>query len=69
MNTAKKRIIQLIDELPESRAGEVIDFLEFLSQRKDQELVLDADEEEDLWNRIRTEETVSGKDVNLMFGV
>lgn len=69
MNTAKNRIIKLIEELPESRAGEVIDFLEFLNQKKDQELYLDAEEENDLWSRIRTEEKVSGKDVNTLFGV
>jgi len=64
MNTAVKEIIfKLISEIPETKAGEIIDFLEFLKLKKDQELYLDNTEEEELWNLIKTDEKISNEKV------
>ena len=59
MNSAKEEIKRLVDELPESRAGEVIDFLLYLKNKKDDDLYLDVKEEEEIWNLIKTDERVS----------
>ena len=59
MNSAKEKIKRLVDELPESRAGEVIDFLLYLKNKKDDDLYLDVKEEEEIWNLIKTDERVS----------
>lgn len=45
MNTAKDIINKLVDDLPESKAGEVIDFLMYLKNRKEQDLYMDNQEE------------------------
>ncbi len=37
MNTAKERIIKLIEEIPENKAGEIIDFLLYLKGREEQD--------------------------------
>ena len=62
-NTAKDLIKKLVDDIPESKAGEVIDFLLYLKNKSDQELYLDIEEEE-LWNLIKTDERVSSQKVN-----
>lgn len=41
MNTAKDIIKKLVDEIPESKAGEVIDFLLYLKGKKETSLYLD----------------------------
>lgn len=61
MNTAKEVIKKLVDELPETKAGEVIDFLLFLKDKKEQELVLKADEEEEIWYLINNDERISSE--------
>ena len=63
MNTAKERIIKLIDEIPETKAGEVIDFLMYLKDKKENELYLDIQEEDELWNLINTDERISSEEV------
>ena len=55
---------KIIDDIPETKAGEVIEFLLYLKTRKDQELHLDSLEEEELWDLIKTDETVSSDKVN-----
>ena len=45
MNTAKDIINKLVDDLPESKAGEVIDFLMYLKNRKEQDLYMDNQKE------------------------
>lgn len=70
MNTAKDIILKLIDEIPETKIGEVIDFLLYLKGKKDQELYLDPQEEEEVWNLIKTDERISSEKVNdLLKGV
>ena len=64
MNTAKDVIKKLIDEIPESKAGEVIDFLLYLKSKKEQDLYLDPQEEEEIWNLIKTDERVSSEKVS-----
>jgi hypothetical protein len=62
MNTAKDRIKKLVDEIPESKAGEVIDFLLYLKTKSEQELYLTPEEEELFWNRIQNDERISSED-------
>jgi hypothetical protein len=64
MNTAKDIIKKLVDEIPESKAGEVIDFLLYLKNKKEQDLYLDVQEEEEIWNLIKTDEKISSEKVN-----
>lgn len=62
MNTAKDRIKRLVDEIPETKAGEVIDFLLYLKSKKEQETFLTVEEEE-IWNAINNDERMSSKEV------
>ena len=64
VNTAKDLILKLIDEIPETKAGEVIDFLLYLKGKKDQELYLDSKEEEEIWSLIKTDERIPAEKVN-----
>jgi hypothetical protein len=64
INTAKDIIKKLIDEIPESKAGKVIDFLLYLKNKKEQDLYLDSQEEEEIWNLIKTDERVSQDKIN-----
>lgn len=64
MNTARDIIKKLVDEIPESKAGEVIDFLLYLKNKKEQDLYLEPDEEAELWNLIKTDERISSEKVN-----
>jgi len=64
MNTAKDIIKKLVDDIPESKAGEVIDFLLYLKNRNEQDLYLDIQEEEEIWDLIKTDERVSSEKVN-----
>jgi hypothetical protein len=64
LNTAKELILKLIDDLPETKAGEVIDFLLYLKGKKEQELYLDPQEEEELWHLIQNEERIPAEKVN-----
>ncbi len=66
MNTAKDRIKKLVDEIPESKAGEVIDFLLYLKTKSEQELYLTPEEEELFWNRIQNDERRSSDEVKEM---
>lgn len=62
MNTAKNRIKKLVDELPETKAGEVIDFLLYLKTKSEQELYLTHEEEEEIWNNIENDERISSEE-------
>ena len=64
LNTAKDIIKKLVEELPESKAGEVIDFILYLKGKKETELHLDSQEEEEIWNLIKTDERISSEKVN-----
>lgn len=64
MNTAKDIIKKLVDEIPESKVGEVIDFLMYLKNKKEQDLYLEGQEEEEIWNLIKTDERISSEKVN-----
>lgn len=58
MNTAKDRIKKLVDEMPETKAGEIIDFLLFLKNKSELELQLTIEEEDELWSGINTDERI-----------
>lgn len=62
LNTAKDRIKKLIDELPETKVGEVIDFLLYLKTKSEQELYLTPEEEEIYFENIKNEEKISFDD-------
>ncbi|MHB8062290.1 MAG: hypothetical protein ACYDG2_06605 [Ruminiclostridium sp.] len=64
MNTAKDIIRKLVEDIPESKVGEVIDFLLYLKNKKEQDLYMDIQEEEEIWGLIRTDERVSSEEVN-----
>lgn len=69
MNTAKERIKKLIDEIPESKAGEVIDFLLYLKFKSEQELYLTPEEEDEIWDTINNDERLTSDEVkNLLIG-
>ena len=69
MNTAKQRIKKLIDEIPETKAGEVINFLLYLKSKPEEELYLPPEEEEEIWYNIENDERMSSKEVkNLLIG-
>ncbi len=63
VNTAKDTIKKLVDELPETKAGQLIDYLLFLKNKKDDDLYLDSQEEEEIWNLIQTDERISDEQV------
>ena len=54
MSTAKKLLFKLIEEVPESQIPEIIDFINFLKSKKDNEAfkdILSAGESStDFWN-------------------
>ena len=54
LNTVKDIIKKFVDEIPESKAGEVIDFLLYLKNKKEQDLYLEIKEEEEIWELIKT---------------
>ena len=64
MNTAKELILKLIDEIPETKVGEVIDFLLYLKNRKEQDLDLDFNEEAEILNLLKTDERIPAEKVN-----
>lgn len=63
MNTAKDLLKQLIDELPETKAGQLIDYLLFLKNKEDQLLHLNNDEEEEIWKLIKNDERIPSDQV------
>ena len=63
MNTAKDLLKQLIDELPETKAGQLIDYLLFLKNKEDQLLHLNKDEEEEIWKLIKNDERIPSDQV------
>jgi len=54
MNNAKKILLKLVDEIPESQIPEVIDFINFLKVKKDnqvfKDLELASESSMDFWN-------------------
>jgi len=54
MNNAKKILLKLVDEIPESQIPEVIDFINFLKAKKDnqafKDLELASESSMDFWN-------------------
>jgi len=65
MNTAKKLLFKLIEEVPESQISEIIDFIAFLKNKKDNEVFKDLtlasesslefwnnDDDDEVWNNV-----------------
>ena len=63
VNTGKDTIKKLVDDLPETKAGQLIDYLLFLKNKNDDDLYLDLQEEEEIWNLIQNDERMSDKQV------
>lgn len=63
MNTAKDKIKKLVDEIPETKAGAVIDFLLYLKGKEEQETFLTKEEEEEIWDDIKNDERISSEDI------
>lgn len=62
LNTAKDRIIKLIEDLPETKVGEVIDYILYLKTKDEQDLYLTPEEEDRFWNNIKTDDRVSSEE-------
>ena len=43
MNTAKKLLLKLIEEIPESQIPEIIDFIDFLKNKKENQVYKDLE--------------------------
>ncbi len=63
MVKTKEILLKIIDELPESKKGQAIEYLQFLKDRADQDLYLSKIEEREIWKRIKTEERINSEDV------
>jgi hypothetical protein len=63
LHTAKDLIKKVIDHIPESKVGEVIDFLLYLKNKKEQDLSYEENEEEELWGLIENDERISENDL------
>ncbi len=63
MSTPKELLKRLVDELPESKTGQAIEYLLFLKTREEQELYISEKEEEEIWERIVNEDKVSAEEV------
>ncbi len=63
MNSSKEMLKKLVEELPETKTGEAIDYLLFLKERAEQDLYLSEKEEEQIWDLIKTEERLKAEDV------
>ena len=62
LNTAKDRIKKLVDEIPETKAGEVLDFLLFIKSKSEQELYLTPEEEEKIRHNRHNDQTISSQE-------
>jgi len=63
MNTAKEIIKKLVDELPETKTGQAIDFLLYLKNKPEQDLTMSLKEEEEIWALIENDERISSSEV------
>jgi len=63
VSTPKELLKRLVDELPESKTGQAIEYLLFLKTREEQELYISEKEEEEIWERIVNEDKVSAEEV------
>jgi uncharacterized protein YfbU (UPF0304 family) len=65
MNTAKERLLKIIDELPEQEVNKILDFAEFLKAKKEKNLTKDLtklsessldfwdnDIDDEVWNNV-----------------
>lgn len=54
MNTAKQILLKLLEEMSENEVGEVIDFIGYLKQKRDNEIYKDLEKASesslDFWN-------------------
>ncbi len=70
LNTVKDMIKKLVDEIPETKAGEILDFLLYLKEKEESDLHLDSEEEEEIWDLIKNEERIPSEKVkDLLKGV
>jgi hypothetical protein len=65
MNTAKERLLKIIDEIPEQEVNKILDFAEFLKAKKEKSLTKDLtkasesslnfwnnDIDDEVWNNV-----------------
>src|SRR5699024_6969288 len=69
MNTAKKRLLEIIDEIPEQEVDKILDFAEYLKVKKDKSVTEDLtkasesslsfwdnDIDDEVWNNVYTKQ-------------
>lgn len=60
MSNAKKTLIELIEELPEKEIGEIIDFIGYLSMRREKEMFKNLEKASEsstsFWNNSKDDE-------------
>jgi len=69
MNTAKEIIKKLIDDLPETKTGQAIDFLLYLKNKPEQDLTMSLKEEEEIRALIENDERISSDEVRKILGL
>ena len=60
---AKDYIHRLVDDLPETKTGQLIDYILFLKSQEDQVLYMDSKEEEEIWDLIKNDERMTANQV------
>jgi hypothetical protein len=63
MSNNKEKLLKLIVDLPEIKVGQAIEYLKFLKESSEQELYMSKKEENEIWQRIETEERMKSEDV------
>jgi hypothetical protein len=63
MSNNKEKLLKLIVDLPEIKVGQAIEYLQFLKESSEQELYMSKKEENEIWQRIETEERMKPEDV------
>ncbi len=64
---AKDYIYKLLDDLPESKTGQLIDYILFLKSQEDQVLYIDSKEEEEIWDLIKNDERMTSEQIKEKF--
>ncbi len=67
MNTSNIDLLKkLVDDLPETKAGQAIEYLLFLKMREETELNISEKEEKEIWERISSEEKLNAQEVKML---
>jgi hypothetical protein len=63
MSYNKEKLLKLIEDLPEIKVGQAIEYLKFLKESSEQALYMSKKEENEIRQRIETEERMKSEDV------